>query len=137
MNYTHYDVEIAKKLLNSCKDDLCFQVPVGITQKDIDRLHNLKLFDASLRKPIIALCSMETLERIDQDIREKRAHDDDEQAAAIAKKRADKKEAFRHDVKVAAVSAIIIFCLDHIDDIYGLIKKLLGLLSQWIGTFQK
>lgn len=136
MNCTKRDIEIAKRLLKSCKDDLCFCVPNGVTREDVERLHNLKLFDASLDSPIIALCDMETLERIDQDIREQRARDDDQQAAAIAKKRADKKEAFRHDAKVAAVSALITFCLDHIDDIYGLIKKLLGLLFQWIGTFQ-
>lgn len=137
MNYSEQDIKLARKLLASCVDDKCFRLPIGITQRDVDRLSAIGLFDATLGFPIIALCDIESLESIEQNVREQRAHDDNQQAAAIAKKRTDKKEAFRHDVKVAAVSAVITFCLDHIDDIYGFLKKLFGLFSQWIATFHK
>lgn len=137
MSCTDHDIDLARKLLSACIDDKCYRLPVGITQKDVDRLCELGFFDATLGFPIIALCDMEQLERIEQNICKQRAHDDNQQAIAAVQKRADKKEAFRHDAKVAAVSAVITFCLDHIDGLYGLVKKLIGLFFSMDRNFSK
>ena len=135
MQYTPEDIANARKLLAISKDDLIYHLPADMPNEVVSRLCDLGWFDNALGLPIMVLCSDETLELAEKQMREKRAHDDNQKRAAIAKERADKKEAFRHDCKVAAFSAIFTHIIDHIDVLYSSIIKGFGLFSEWVATF--
>lgn len=124
MEYTAEDIRLYHILLEASVDGRCHKIPVGITQRDVDRFVKLEWCGIAAHKVIVLAYNELTFSELEKQF----YHQKDQQAAQEAQRAEERaylhqqtKEHFRHDWRITIVGCAINFAvgaiLDHFFDI--------------------